>query len=199
MATITERLARTLNPKLRLQEKPPPNPLTEEEIKDLIRRTEPNPTQTTTITDKKRLRDISQQLDKAQGTFYLKLLETNTNGANIERIYEIMEEEGYNRDITDAVLKKLAKKKYISETPQKINIPIKQIPGTKIITVEIKKILPRKAIVNIDGRWTAELTPENYEGPLKLLKKKTVFKAQGTLFQLDGNLHVTIRHVIQKL
>jgi len=137
-------------------------------------------------------------VEHAKRTLYLKMLEAGPDGATAEALYEAMEEEGFSRDIAKAAIGKLVKKKHLAEKPGKVTVPLKKIPGTEIITVEVERVLPGAAMVSVNGQ-TAKLTPENYGGPRKLLKKNTAFKAQGNLYQLNGELHVAIRHIVQVL
>lgn len=196
MAAIAEMLNRVLKPILRLRERPAPNPLTREELEDLWRRTGPQPIPAPIMADRERFRSFTRVLENATRALYLKLLESGER-ATAETLYGAMEEEGYGRDITKVAIQKLAKRRHIVETPEKISIPVKPIPGTKIFTVEVEKIVPGAAIVRVDGKYMARLTPENYEGPRKILKKNTLFKAQGSLHHLDGKLHIRIRQIIQ--
>jgi len=198
MAAIAETLNRTLQPKLKPRARPAPNPLSGEELEDLWRRVGPQPTPTPMATEGERLRGFTRIVESAMRDLYLKVLESGEE-ATPGALCRAMEEEGYSRDVTEAALRKLVKRRYLTEMPEKVGIPMRPIPGTRIFTVEVEKILPGVALVCVDGKYAAKLTPENYEGPRKLLKKNSAFKAQGSLYQLNGDLYVNIRQVIQVL
>ena len=199
MADIAERLNQTLQPKLRLRWRPAPNPLTREKIEDLWRRTGLQPPVTPATTDREQMRDFARMVESAQRALYLKVLEAGAGGTTMDALCEAMEEEGCSRDVAKAAIQKLAKKGHIAETPEKVSVPVKEIPGTKVITVEVEKVLPGGAVVCVDGKWMARLTPDDYEGPRKLLRKNAAFKAQGSLYKLNGKLHISIRQIIQVL
>lgn len=67
--------------------------------------------------------------------------------------------------------------------------------GLRLRTIEVKKMLPGRALVLVDDQWHAILAPWNYHGPRNLLKKNSVFKATASLYREEGKLHVRIHGI----
>lgn len=65
-------------------------------------------------------------------------------------------------------------------------------PESKLHIFEVEKILPGMAILLVDEKWRAILTPESYEGPRDILRKGTRFRAAADLYKREGRLHARI-------
>ena len=89
----------------------------------------------------------------------------------------------------------MVKKKHIAQKSHISSIPLKQIPGSKILNIEIEKILSGQALVIIDGKWRARLLNENYEGPKNLIKRGSRFMALCEVYHDSGVPFVKVRQV----
>jgi len=57
---------------------------------------------------------------------------------------------------------------------------------------EVEKVMAGKAIILVDDKWRAVLTPDAYQGPRQLLKKGSKFRAASELYKQDGVLCVRV-------
>ena len=69
----------------------------------------------------------------------------------------------------------------------------------KTYEILIEKIYPGAAVVVIDDKYRARLTPYDYYGPPKLIKKNSRFRASAKLYRIDGTLHIRIKEVVEVL
>ncbi|MGB9727674.1 MAG: helicase-related protein [Nitrososphaeria archaeon] len=191
MKEIASKLNTILTPILRTKQKPAPNPITREEVAKIKRTVQP-------LKEMEKLREYDRQVEKATRTLYQKILEKGIMGIEEEQLYKEMEEEGYSRSITKAALTKLVKARHL-ENRGSVKVPLKNVPGAKIFEIEIEKIMPGEAIVLVEGKWYAKLSPENYNGPKQLIRKGAHFKAQAQLFHQNGKLHIRIWQILQTL
>lgn len=196
MRTIAEQLNRILTPVLRAKQKPEPKPLTKEEILTLQKiavRREPTQIQEEFL----KTRMLEREVARAERTLYLKILERGAAKIEDEELYGEMELEGFSRSVVKAALAKLVKKRYLAEEEDRVTIPIKEIPGAKLMKITVEKILPRQAVVWIDDKWRARLLPENYNGPHQLIRRGSTFQALCELYRDSGILHVKVRQVVK--
>ncbi len=63
----------------------------------------------------------------------------------------------------------------------------------------MEKIYPGSAVVLINDRWRARMTPQDFEGPASMIKKNARFKARGTLYRDENTLCFRVRQVTQVL
>jgi Fanconi anemia group M protein len=66
-----------------------------------------------------------------------------------------------------------------------------------VYEVMVKKIYPGSAVVLINDKWRARMTPQDFEGPADMIKKDASFKARGTLYRDGNTLCFRVRHVTQ--
>ena len=71
--------------------------------------------------------------------------------------------------------------------------------GKKVYELTVEKIVPNAAVLIVNDKWRARLTPEEYNGPKALIKKNSRFKATADLYRLDGTLHIRVKEVIETL
>ena len=65
----------------------------------------------------------------------------------------------------------------------------------EIYEVTVEKIYPGVAVVRVNDNWRARLTPEEFNGPRKLIKKDSTFTAVGELYRMNGILCLRVKHV----
>jgi len=200
------RTVETLNLKLptilRRQAKPEPNPLTPQEVKELegeaVRITvEPE----TVKTEVEALNEFNRKVARASRTAYLRLLEFGFEGATLEQLCSDAELEWASPNVVKAAVGKLISEELIAEVkPGKYAVAAAAKPKIgRTYMVEVEKIYPGSAVVRVNDKWRARLDPYDYEGPVKLIKKNSRFKAAAELYRLNGVLHIRVRDVIQKL
>ncbi|MDG6926743.1 MAG: DEAD/DEAH box helicase family protein [Nitrososphaerota archaeon] len=215
MKGITQKLNSVLKPVLRLRPMPAPSPLSPEDLAGIYARTSPRPEPAIVAAsgaqqaEKEKLSEMHRQVSRAEKALYMKVLEKGTMGVDNELLYSEMEEEyGYPREVVKVALDRLAKEKHVvvaaprsahgaSSSPASSSVPLKEIPGTRRMSIEVEKIASGHAVVWVDGKWRARLLPENYAGPRELIKKGRSFDALCSLYDDGGTLCVNVRRVVQ--
>jgi Fanconi anemia group M protein len=71
------------------------------------------------------------------------------------------------------------------------------LAGGKSYEVVVERILPGQAVVWVNGRWRARLAAEDYDGPVKVMKKDSRFRAIGELYRMNNVLCLRVRQVVQ--
>jgi hypothetical protein len=71
--------------------------------------------------------------------------------------------------------------------------------GQKVYELTIEKIYPNGAVLMVNDKWRARLTPEEYNGPKALIKKNSRFKATADLYRLGGTLCIRVKEVLEIL
>ena len=214
MKEIAQKLNTALKPVLRVRPRPAPAPLSPEDLAGICARTAPKPQPTVTVAaqqaEKEKLSEMNRQVSRAEKALYMRVLETGTTGIDNEVLYSEMEEEyGFPREVVKVALDRLAKAKHIaaaspgtqgrplSPPRHSSSVPVKEIPGTRRMSIEVEKIASGHAVVWVDGKWRARLIPENYAGPRELMKKGRSFDALCSLYDDAGTLCVNVRQVVQ--
>jgi hypothetical protein len=65
-----------------------------------------------------------------------------------------------------------------------------------VFKIIVEKVYPGRAIAWINDRWRARILPEDFEGPLNLLKKDSTFMACGTLYRDNGILCFRVTEIL---
>ena len=71
--------------------------------------------------------------------------------------------------------------------------------GEKTYEIVVEKIYPNGAVVVVNDKWRARLTPEEYNGPKALIKKNSRFRAAADLYRMGGTLCIRVNEVVEKL
>jgi Fanconi anemia group M protein len=82
------------------------------------------------------------------------------------------------------------------------SVPTPEKPVTAerdVYEVMVEKIYPGSAVVLINDKWRARMTPQDFEGPAGMMKKDASFKARGTLYHNEDTLCFRVRQVTQVL
>jgi len=82
------------------------------------------------------------------------------------------------------------------------SVPTPEKPVTAerdVYEVMVEKIYPGSAVVLINDKWRARMTPQDFEGPAGMMKKDARFKARGTLYRSENTLCFRVRQVTQVL
>jgi len=200
MRTMMAKLSKLLAMKP-LRPRPSPDPLTQDEILAL-EKAAPTPIRVEAEApvigeardaEKETARIVSKRIVKAHKALYLKLLEYGGR-ASAKALLSDLEIEGYADVVSEAAINKLLKDgKVIANGSGKLEIAKTGVGRDYEVSVE--RILPGHAVVLVDKKWRARLTPEDYQGPRSVLRKDTTFRAVGQLYRLNGVLCIRIDHV----
>jgi len=198
-----KRIVEELNPRLptilRRQAKPPPNPLTREEIEKLEKEAVKIEVEAVKA-EAEAVRELNRKAARVSRIAYMKLLEKGFEGLTIEQLTRHPELEWASENVIRAALKALAKEKLVTEVePGRYVVASAAKPAGKVYEVEVEKIFPGSAVVVVDGKWRARLEAGDYDGPPSLIKKNSRFKATADLYKADGVLHIRVRGVVQRL
>ena len=202
MLKIIETLNKKLEPVHRLRERPPRNPMSSEELTKLITKPELTIQEQSPKAMYGDVKGFDRLASRAERAVYMKILEY---GFDYDKQYSVMEEEeGYPRNIVKAALHRLVKRNYLSLAKgnggeEEVSLPIKDIPGSKLMEIEVEQILQGEAVVVVDQKWHARLLASDYNGPRQLIKKHARFRAKCELYHSSGALCVNVRQVVQKL
>ena len=200
MRTMMAKLSRLLAMKP-LRPRPAPNPLTEDEILTLERAAPPLisvEAKASVIGDardaeKETARVVSRNLVRTYKALYLKLLEYGGR-ASAKALLSDLEIEGCADVVSEAAINKLLKDgKVIANEPGQLEIAKTGVGRDYEVSVE--RILPGHAVVLVDKKWRARLTPDDYRGPRSVLRKDASFRAVGQLYRLNGVLCIRIDQV----
>jgi len=191
---------------LRTKEKPPPAPMTADEMARLLppqrpageKEGEREDALASLRVEKESAVEIQREMARAAKEAYLRILEGGYAGVSDEELYGELEEEGYPRSVVKLALDRLAKAKRIASSRGVSAVPARTIPGTRRMKIEIEKLVSGHAVAWIDGTWRAKLLPENYEGPRELIKKGSRFEALCSLYDESGVLCVNVRQVVRR-
>jgi hypothetical protein len=202
MKSIVENLSLKLQPVIRKRSKPALDPLTPLELKTLEEEAKPAKAEPQFLrTEAETLREFDRKVERSTRILYMKLLERGISGADMDQIASDMEYEGASLTVLKTTVEKMIKKGLIAEI-HKGHYAVKsatKVAGQKIYELSIEKIYPHGAVLTVDDKFRARLTPEEYNGPKALIKKNSRFKATADLYTLDGTLCIRIKEVVEVL
>ena len=227
MRKIAETLnQKFLKPVLGLRTRPPLNPMTQEELLQLDKLSPSmhgiNPREENAYED---VKAFGRMVSRAERAIYMRILESGMVGLDEDALYaELLEqEEGFQRSVVKAALHRLVKRNYLSSSggndskgdkiggrgrdydrenrqQRVVTLPTtKEIPGAKLMEIEVEKVMQGHAIVLIDETWHARLHASDYVGPRQLIKKRSRFRALCELYHSNDVLCVKVRKVVQTL
>ncbi len=202
MKTIAENINSKLQPILRKRSKPAPDPLTPTELKMLeeeAREVKVTPEIVKPETDA--LRQFNREVERAKRILYLKLLERGAAGADIDQIASDMEYEDVSGPLLETTVAKMVKEGLVTvkSRGRYAAASTEKSTGEKTYDLIVDKIYPNVAVVIVDEKWRARLTPEDYTGPKALIKKNSRFKATADLYKMGGTLCIRVNDVIKIL
>jgi Fanconi anemia group M protein len=202
MKTISENINQNLQTIIRKWAKPPPNPLKPNELKmleDEVKQAMMEPELVKPEVEATRL--FKRNVERVSRALYIKLLERGAESSDINQIASDMEYEVSSLSILKAAIDKLIKENLITETNTNryLVASAATIVGKNMHQITIEKIYPNLAVVVVDDKWRARLTPEEYNGPRVLMKKNSKFKAIAYLYRTDGKLCIRIDEVTKIL
>ncbi|MDG6940056.1 MAG: DEAD/DEAH box helicase family protein [Nitrososphaerota archaeon] len=173
--------------------RPAPDPMAAEDIFRLA----DSPPETMVppmVAAKEDMRNFDRLVGRAERALYMRILESGN--MDEESLLSEMEQEGHPRSISRAALKKLAGSSYVSRKEGRAALQVKDIPGARVMKLEVEKVRQGEALVIVDGRWHARLESGNYDGPRGLIRKNSKFTALCVLDDSSGALQVRVRQVV---
>jgi Fanconi anemia group M protein len=204
MRTIAENINLKLQPIVRKRLKPAPNPLTSAELKMLEEeadqvKAEVRPEIVSPEVEASRM--VNRKVERASRILYMKLLERGVSGADLGQIVSDMEYEGASVPVLEATLTKLVKDGLVMEKGEGryVVATAAKSADEKSYEVVVEKIYPNLAVVVVNDKWRARLTPEEYNGPRALMKKNSRFRATADLYRMNGKLCIRINEVVKIL
>jgi Fanconi anemia group M protein len=202
MKTIAENINMKLQLIIRKRQKPAPDPLTPMELRTLedeARHAEAKPE--IVKLEVEALRELDRKVQRASRILYMKLLERGSIGADMGQIASDMEDEGTSLPVLKATLEKMVKEGLVTEKDESryAVASAARSADEKTYEVTVEKIYPNGAVVAVNDKWKARLTPEEYNGPRALIKKNSRFRATADLYMMAGTLCIRINEVVEIL
>ncbi|WP_455364665.1 helicase-related protein [[Eubacterium] cellulosolvens] len=201
------RINKELNSLVRLGLRPEANPLSKKEIEEIekeasIIKTKPDLVKA----EGEKVKELLRETEKVARHAYMKILKAGERGILIDDLTEEIAEEGFTPATIRPAVERLRAEGLVNKprrdrvAPSTAHKPISHTTYQKdIYEVEVEKIYPGVAVVWIDDKWRARITPHNFEGPANLMKKNSRFKARGTLYHEDGKLCFKVKNVVELL
>jgi ERCC4-related helicase len=202
MKTIAENINLKLQPIIRKRSKPAPDPLTPLELKMLEEEAKPVKIEPELVKPEvETLREFDRKVERFSRILYMKLLERGVSGADMSQIASDMEYEGASLPVLKATVEKMVKKGFITEIQNgKYAVTSAgKSADEKVYELTIEKIYPNAAVLMVNDKFRARLTPEEYNGPKALIKKNSRFKATADLYRLSGTLCIRVKQVVEIL
>ena len=95
---------------------------------------------------------------------------------------------------------KLVKEGFVTELSQGRYAAASSLKATgKTYEIIVEKIYPGTAVVMVDDSWKARLVPADFNGPRKLIKKNSRFRASAQLYRVEGTLCIRVNEVTEIL
>jgi ERCC4-related helicase len=199
------RIAGDINSKLqtiiRTRERPPPNPLTQMELKAIEEEARPIKVEPEVLkTELETVREVSRKVDRASRSLYLKLLERGAAGASIDQLVFDMDLEGVAVPTLKGAIGKLVKEGLVTEVSRGRYATTSSLKATgKTYEITVEKIYLGTAVVMVDDAWRARLVPADYNGPRSLIKRNARFRAEARLYRVEGTLCIRVKKVTEIL
>ncbi len=202
MRTIAKNINMKLQPIIRMHSKLPSDPLLPTDLKILEEeaiqvKVKPEIVKLET----EAIREFDRKVERVKRMLYMKLLERGAAGANLNQIASDMEYEGASTAVLKTTIAEMMREDLITENGQGRYVVASSVKsaGEKTYDVTVEKIYPNVAVVIVNAKWRARLTPDEYNGPKALIKKNSKFKATANLYKMDGTLCIRVNEVVQIL
>jgi Fanconi anemia group M protein len=208
MRKITRTLNHELEPLTRPGPQPEPNPMTIEELRDLEKRARVTHIEPQLVKpEEEKVKQFLKEVDKTSKHVWMKTMKAGSRGLLIEDLIEDAEDEGVTPAIAKAAIERLAETGEIGKIGwdrivAATSVRTPEAPALQekdLYEVAVEKIYPGSAVVLINDKWRARMTPQDFEGPSGTIKKDARFKARGTLYREGNTLCFRVRQVTQLL
>jgi Fanconi anemia group M protein len=136
-----------------------------------------------------------RDVNNAARKIYALLTNKGRSGEDVDIIKESLGLD--NTTLIEALnkLEKLKKIQWLDDVTIVLSENLEIVHG-EIHDIYIEKILSGTTLVMIDGKWHARLNHYDYEGPRRLLKKGTEFKAISELYRDGKTFCIRIKKVV---
>ncbi|MEM2106676.1 MAG: helicase-related protein [Candidatus Bathyarchaeia archaeon] len=204
MRRIIRSLNRDLKPLIRLGPKPEPQPLTPEETVEMEKRAGSTYEAEGWSAEDSAERFVSE-VEAASRRLMATIMEAGSEGCPVEYLMERYIQLDFKPNVISAALDRLEDSglivrlgwdRVLSATAAPTRRRMLRKNGEGIFNVLIEKVYPGRAVAWINDRWRARILPEDFEGPINLLKKDSRFRAYGAFYRLDGVLCFRVREIV---
>jgi ERCC4-related helicase len=201
MRRIAENVNSKLQTIIRTHSRPPPNPLTQMELKAIEEEARSIKVEPEVIkTEVETIREFSRKVGRASRSLYLKLLERGAAGAGLDQLAFDMDLEAVATPTLKGAIGKLVKGGFVTEVRQGRYAATSSLKATgKTYEITVEKIYPGTAVVMVDDSWRARLVPADFNGPRSLIKKNSRFRASAQLYRVEGTLCIRVDEVTEIL
>jgi len=206
MRKITASLNQELNLLMRKGPRPEPNPMTIEEIKEIEKHAKTTQLEPQLLMpEEEKAKRFLKEIDKASRNIWMRVMRAGSRGLLVEDLMEEASEEGVTPAIAKTAIEKLEDAGKIGKIGWDRVAAIESIQAPKSAStaerdayeIMVEKIYPGKAVVMINDKWRARITPQDFEGPANVIKKDARFRARGTLYHDGDTLCLRVKEVIQ--
>jgi Fanconi anemia group M protein len=135
-----------------------------------------------------RQREFGRETRKVAEELLEKTLKCGRKGLSLEEI----DERGMSGTVKEAVDRLVAEEQVKVVGGRLLPHGVAEPSSHGSHVFEVEKVMRGEAILLVDDKWRAVLTPEAYNGPRQLLKKGSRFSAASELYRQDGVLHAKI-------
>jgi ERCC4-related helicase len=148
---------------------------------------------------------FTRTVNQAARDLWMNVMKAGANGLSIEDLQEDSALGEYPPSVLAAAIARLEEanqaQRVASDRLRSVASmsPREGGPRRDLYEVEVEKILPGRAVCRINDRWRARLVPEEYDGPLSLMKKHMRFRARGHLYHEGATLCLRVRGVTEIL
>jgi Fanconi anemia group M protein len=200
MLKMVQNVKGKLHKIMRLRSRPQATPLTPQDLQQLEQEaTQSDLTNQPLSTELEVIQKHRKQVTKASHKAYLKLLKTGEAGLKSTQLTAEMKRDGISSDTLQSALNSLKKKNLITQNNLGCYLTRAAQDQGETFNVKIEKILPGSAIVLVNDKWRARLSPEDYGGPRSLIKKNKKLRVTANLYRIAGTLCIRIKSVKQIL
>jgi len=148
---------------------------------------------------------FTRTVNQAARHLWMNVMKAGANGLSLEDLQEESVLGAYPPSVLEAAIARLEEanqaQRVASNRLRSVASlsPREAEPRKDLYEVEVEKILPGRAVCRINDRWRARLVPEEYDGPLRLMKKHMRFRARGRLYHEGATLCLRVQGVTEIL
>ena len=192
MRIAIRRLNKSLNKLERSEPSPEPNSLSESGLKADAGTLSVDGTgaqiEATEITEKK--------IDRMARKVYTEAAKAGRKGLTMDDFAFAQWDAG----LLDEAVKKLEKMEQLTRIDGKLVLTANSKPvDGRVLSLCVEKVMPRCALVTVDGTSKALLNHYDYSGPQQLLRRGAEFKVVGALYYRNGELNVRVKQILESL
>jgi Fanconi anemia group M protein len=207
MKKISGSLNKELKPLMRLGPKPENNPLSMEEVEEIekeayVLKAEPELAKP----EEEKVKEFLRETERAARLVYKKILRAGERGVLIEDLVEELVWEGLTPAVIRSAVERLRMEGLVGKSgwDHVFASSVQRLGTEKVRQRDVHEVLVEKiysgvAVVWIDDKWRARVTPQDFEGPVSFMKKDSKFKARGTLYHSGDKLCFRVREVVELL